>query len=300
MTASDNSLRPLSDATEDELKQAWDSCARIAHENAGNFYYAFIFLPQQKRQGIEALYAFCRAGDDLADDDIELNEKDGGTEQIDIFADLKRKLDLCYDGFYSDDRTLALCNAIERFKLKKDHFTDLLKGLESDLHVNRYKSFEELELYCYRVASTVGLLCLNVFECDSDESRRFAEYLGIGMQITNILRDLREDLDRDRIYLPQDDLTEFGFDDDDLFNEEKTSKLKDLVRFEAKRAQQFFDKADNELDDNNRSPLVVARIMKAIYQRILERILELNSFTKRVELSRWDKLKIAHQIFKER
>ena len=295
---SKDTLRSVSEATEEELKRAWDSCARIAHENAGNFYYAFIFLPQQKRQGIEALYAFCRAGDDIADDLVI--QMDSDDVKRDIFANLRTKLDQCYDGKFSDDKTLALCKAIERFKLKKEHFLDLLTGLESDLYVNRYETFAELELYCYRVASTVGLLCLNIFECDTDESRKYAEYLGIGMQITNILRDLKEDLDRDRIYLPQEDLSEFGFDDNNLFDKKRNGDLKKLVMFESERAQQFFTKADDQLNSENRSPLVVARIMKAIYQKILEHVLELKDFTQRVELSRWDKLKTAHQIFRDR
>ncbi len=288
----------LENASQKEMKQAWKSCAQIAKLSAGNFYYAFMFLPEHKRQGIEALYAFCRAGDDLADDIIDGDSKDDANLRELLFVRLRDKLDLCYQGKYSNDQMLALCDAIDKFRFDRIHFDELLTGLESDLIIKRYTTFDELRLYCYRVASTVGLLCLKIFECDTVASRSYAEYLGIGMQITNILRDIHEDLDRDRIYIPQEDLKRFDLTDENLFDSENADKLKELVHFEAERALDYFAKADAELTPEMHSPLIVARIMQAIYLTILDRIMLLDKFDERVELSKWDKLKIARQVYK--
>ncbi len=284
-------VRSLEDASRSDLGRAWRRCSRMAKQQAGNFYYAFIFLPAEQRRGIEALYAFCRAGDDAVD-----NEQDDSTS---LLQRLRHKLDICYRGCYIDDLTLALAHAAREFNFEKQHFDNLLLGIESDLTVRRYTIFEDLRLYCYRVASTVGLLCLQIFGCDNPQSRLYAENLGMGMQLTNILRDIREDFERDRIYLPLEDLERFSILDKELFLPSNAHRLKELVRLEAERAESFFTEAEGYLEPWMRRKLFAAAIMGAIYRRILSEIIKLDQFDHRAELSGADKLSIARRIFNE-
>ena len=284
-------IHKLEDASPAMLEEAWKSSAEIARKNAGNFYYAFIFLPASQRHGIEALYAFCRTGDDFSD------EIGGDKERL--FEIFRERLDLCFRGLYCDKLTLSLAHAVDKFQFDRMHFDEMLEGLESDLTVTSYPTFEKLRQYCYRVASTVGLLCLKIFSCDNEASRRYAENLGIAMQLTNILRDLREDLDRGRIYIPQTDLQRFGFNDQKLFAADKAESLLKLVQFEAERAESFFSAAEAELTPKLISPLIAARIMGGIYKRILAGIVKQKKFDKRVELSRWDKMAIAKGVVAE-
>ena len=273
------------------LNAAQRKCAQIVRKAAGNIYYAFIFLPKAQRRGIEALYAFCRAGDDAADD---LSPDPSSRLEL-----LRRRLDLCYDARYTDPQTLALANAIRQFRLEREHFDDLLLGIESDLSITRYPSFKELRLYCYRVASTVGLLCLKIFGADSDAAREYAVQLGIGMQLTNILRDIREDWERGRIYLPLEDLARFGVKGDDLFSHDQHDRLVQLVQWEVRRAEEHFEAAQNVMPASLKSKLVAARIMGGIYRAILERIKRLESYEQRVELSRMEKINIARSLILE-
>ncbi|MDP8228057.1 MAG: phytoene/squalene synthase family protein [Candidatus Electryoneaceae bacterium] len=290
-------IQPLDSVSEKQLTQARKTCAAITHKHAGNFYYAFMFMEREKRLGIEALYAFCRIGDDLADESPSLDSAQ--VISTEGFEQLHQRLDLCFQGFYTDDLTLSLADAIQRFGFERIHFDELLLGLESDLTMTRYETFEQLRQYCYRVASTVGLLCLKIFDCDTDKSRRYAEYLGIGMQLTNILRDLREDYDRGRIYLPQTDMKKFGLEGDDLFAQAHVDRLEKLIHWEAERAEGFFIRAEVELTPDLRKQLVIARIMGAIYRKILERIIEHNQFDERIELTTWEKMQIARNVFAE-
>ena len=257
-----NEVRSLGDASREDLLRAWRYSSKLAKQRAGNFYYAFIFMPVNQRRGIEALYAFCRAGDDAVDE--EHGDRAG------LVNRLRRRLDICYRNCWVDDLTLSLTHAINSFGFERRHFDDLLLGIESDLTVKRYPTFNDLRLYCYRVASTVGLHCLKIFGCDNSRSRSYAENLGLGMQLTNILRDVREDFNRGRIYLPQEDLQRFGITDQELFSHSNAHLLKELIHWEA-----------------------------AIYRRILTKITELDQFEHRVELSGSDKLSIARRVFSE-
>ena len=278
----------LADADKTSLKKANRYCADLARSAAGNFYYAFSFLPTQQRRGVQAIYAFCRLGDDAADE--------VRTDPAAELQQLWEKLDICYEGYYKDDLTLALADTIHRFKLERSHFDELLCGLESDLTVNRYQSFEDLKTYCYRVASTVGLICLKIFGADTDKSRLYAEYLGIGMQLTNILRDMKEDMNRNRIYIPQEDLERFELTNEMIFATENLEKLIKLVKWEADRTEHFFRKADDIMPMDMKNRLFAARIMAAIYRKLLHRIKQLESFDSRIELTPLEKIHIAYKI----
>jgi len=284
-------IKRLENASLAQLRHAWQYCAIVTRQAAGNFYYAFIFLPRERRRGIQALYAFLRAGDDAAD-----SEKSNKAELLSI---VKSRLDLCYDGYFCDDLTLGLAHAIKKFNFPRKHFDDMFLGLNADLSVKRYESFSELRQYCYRVASTVGLLCLNIFDADTEKARIYAENLGIGMQLTNILRDLKEDFGRNRIYLPKEDLRKFGIDESEMFSKDNKQRLKELVLWEAERADSFYEKASREFPRDLRKRLIAASIMGRIYQTILQRIKATKSHYERIELSRREKLAIGYKVITE-
>jgi len=281
---------PLSSAPPSLLAEAHRYTARLAKKAAGNFYYAFILLPKAQRQGIQALYAFCRAGDDAVDEPNSIQTRK------DLVEHLRHRLDLCYNGYYTDLMTLALADAVQKFHFERRHFDDLLLGVESDLTSARYQTLEEMWEYCYRVASTVGLLCLPIFGSDADSARAYAIELGLGMQLTNILRDVREDFERGRIYLPEAELARFGLTGDQLFTIEKREPQTRLVKQMVGLAHQRFEHARAILPAEYRDSLIAARAMGSIYEAILERIEAEPAALKRVELSRAQKIGIARNL----
>jgi len=285
-----NSSSPLASASPALLAKAHRHTARIARKAAGNFYYAFILLPKVQRQGIQALYAFCRAGDDAVDEPNALEARK------DLLAHLRRRLDLCYNGYYDDLMTLALADAVQKFRFDRRHFDDLLLGVESDLTSAHFNTLDELWEYCYRVASTVGLLCLPIFNADSEQARAYAVELGLGMQLTNILRDLREDIERGRSYLPSEELAEFGLTADRLFEFENRDKRAQLVIKMAGFARDRFNKAASLLPVEYREALIAARAMGKIYESILDRIEAEPTVVNRIELSHTQKLTIARTL----
>lgn len=280
--------KELDQADPPELRNAWRVCANIVRKSAGNFYYAFIFMPKLQRRAIQALYAFCRAGDDAADDP--------GVNRRAMLENLRERLNISLSGYYVDDVTLALADAHQRYSFPRQHFDDLFLGLESDLEVSRYESFEQLRLYCYRVASTIGLLCLRIFDADTEPAREYASNLGIGMQLTNILRDLREDYLRGRIYLPREDLDRFGTPETTMFAPGNTQGLIELVQWQAERAEGFFRAAAANLPPDLSGKLTAAKIMGSIYRAILRKIRSMDSFESRIELTTREKLAIAYRI----
>jgi len=285
--------RPLASASPEELQHAYTVCADIVRQSAGNFYYSFIFLSKEQRRGIESLYAFCRFSDDLADSLIvDCNQS--------RFACLRERLELSYNGYFSDPLTLALADSVVRFGLEKQPFDDLLIGLESDLSVTRYETFDETRLYCYRVASTVGLLCLKVFGCDTPRTREYAVLHGIGMQLVNIIRDVQEDYDRGRIYIPLEDLVRFGLTPERLFDPPCKPLLNGLMHFQAERARQYLDQAAQLVRPEDKRPLVVARIIGEFYRKILEKVIKQAQYDRRIELPIWEKLKIARRVYADK
>ncbi len=180
---------------------------RLTNARVTNFYYAFVFLPPEKRLAIEAVYAFARRGDDVVD---------SGLDPVEAGASLARyrqALNACFaeDSSHLNEPELrALAEAIKQFKIPRQPFEDLILGLEMDLNRSRYQTFEELSLYCYRVASTIGLVCVEIFGYQNPRTRDYAVNLGMALQLVNILRDIQRDAQRGRIYLPQEDLDRFG------------------------------------------------------------------------------------------
>jgi len=261
----------------------------LEQSRQSNFYFSFLILPKPKREAIETIYAFCRTTDDIVDEAGDEGEKHA--RLLSWMDELKRSL---YGASrYSLLNTLS--TIITRFKIPVDHFYELIRGMEMDLTKKRYDTFEELEQYCYRAGSTVGLICAEVFGYKNEQTRQYAINLGIALQLTNILRDLKSDAKRGRIYLPLEDLRAFGYSEDDLFNNVYDKRFADLMRFECDRAHLFFKKARTFLAEEDKPFLSAARTMGNIYYLLLRRIehLHYDVFSKRVRLSSSIKLMVA-------
>jgi phytoene synthase len=192
-----------------------------------------------------------------------------------------------------------LSGTARKFNIPVDHFYDLIRGMEMDLGKTRYETFEELCEYCYLVASTVGLMCRQIFGYKNESTREYAINLGIALQLTNILRDVKDDAKRGRIYLPQEDLHRFGYTEEDLLAGRYTPAFVDLMRFECERARQYFDAARNALKDEDKYYFFAARIMWSIYAHLLRRIerSNYNVFGHRIALPRFLKLLIAFRYW---
>lgn len=263
---------------------------------ATNFYYSFVFLPREKRLAIEAVYAFARRGDDVVDSGLA---PEAANREL---ASYRQLLDACYKGDESrlDSPELrALAESIRKFKIPRQPFEDLILGLEMDLHTTRYETFEELSLYCYRVASTIGLIAIEIFGYRNPRVRDYAVNLGMALQLVNILRDIQSDAQRGRIYLSQEDLDRFGVRPGELLSGAYSDPFIELMQFECDRARHYFDLARQLLPSEERRPMVAAEIMAAIYWRILARIQKrrYNVFGERVRLSRPMKLWTALSVY---
>ena len=194
------------------VETAYERCRTITRAAARNFYYGFVLLPNPRRAGIYAAYAFARRADDAVDEEGPLDAK------LEAVTELRRELDAAYAGAVSEDDEVlvALADTVHRFAIPRQHFDALIDGVAMDLTTTRYASFAELKPYCDRVAGAVGLVSLHIFGFRNPEAPDHAADLGVGMQIVNIMRDVAEDAERDRIYLPQDEMAAHGVTDADI------------------------------------------------------------------------------------
>ena len=260
-----------------------------------NFYYSFVFLSAEKRRAIEAVYAFARRGDDVADGGL------GPEDAAHGMARYRQALDDCYARADSleDPQLRVLAECIQRFRIPRQPFEDLVRGLEMDLRTTRYETFADLALYCYRVASTIGLISIEIFGYRNPRARDYARNLGMALQLVNILRDIQSDARRGRIYLPGEDLERFGVRPGELCAGAYNGPFIELMQFECGRARQYFDLARQLLPPEDRRSLIAAEIMAAIYWRLLQRIQKrrYNVFGERVRLSRPVKFWIALSVY---
>jgi 15-cis-phytoene synthase len=237
-----------------------------------SFYYSFLVLPAEKRRAIVAVWDFCRAADDAVDEGPAtiMPGKGGSVSEL---ARWRNEIAACYgEGRPATDQGRRLAPFVRRFGLPRDAFEAVLDGIAMDLEHTRYTTFEDLKEYCYRVASSVGLICLEIFGYRDQVTRQYAVDLGIALQLTNIVRDVRTDLKRGRIYLPADDLWRFEVEEKDLVAGVVTPHITDLLAFQCRRARMYYEKAESELPRCDRRSLLAARIMGGIYRGILERI----------------------------
>jgi phytoene synthase len=238
-----------------------------------SFYYSFLVLPAEKRRAIVAVWDFCRAVDDAVDEAPEGEALGGGTLAAARVAAWRKELAACYgEGTPATGQGRRLAPFIGRFGLPRDAFERVIEGVAMDLERSRYETFEDLREYCLRVASAVGLICLEIFGYRNPRTRDYGVDLGIALQLTNIVRDIRADLARGRVYLPLEDLRRFGCGVEDLAAGTVTPAVRALLAFECERAQAHYERAERELPAEDRRAMVAAWIMGGIYHAILRRI----------------------------
>ena len=261
-----------------------------------NFFYSFLFLPKPKRDAIIDVYAFCRAIDDIVDDIVEKSNGPQAFSQAQVELNRWREE---LDNLYAGDPTMPIAEklqrVLERFPMPKEYFKEMINGCEMDLLRNRYETFDELYQYCYRVAAITGLMCIEIFTYRSLSAKDYAVNLGIALQLTNILRDLKEDAARGRVYLPQEDLRRFGYSEDDLASGKINDNFRKLMKFECERARGYYQVAANCLAEEDRPTMTAAVTMGKIYHRLLEQIeqVDYDVFNHRIRLHRPERFLIA-------
>ena len=270
-----------------------------------SFYYSFLVLPARKRQAIVAVWDFCRAVDDAVDEVVPEAEWNGGltsdararaARQLCVW---RSELDACYRGTPSTPQGAALQPFVREFPLPRAAFEELIDGVEMDLAYQRYPTFDALYEYCRRVASTVGLICIEIFGYRDPRTREYAVALGVALQLTNIIRDVAADLQRGRIYLPAEDLERFRVTEDDLRRGTPSPAVRALLQFECTRARTYYEKAAAALAPVDRRSLTAAEIMKGVYFDILRRV-ERNGydvFATRIRVPRPRRALIAARIW---
>lgn len=241
-------------------------CQQKAATSGSSFYYSFMFLSKQKREAITALYAFCREVDDIVDEYTELK-----VAQVKL-AWWKEEIRNLYQAKPIHPVTRALQPFIHVFHLSEEHFQEIIDGMEMDLNFNRYQDFKQLQLYCYRVASVVGILSAQIFGFKNRKTLKFAHDLGMAFQLTNIVRDVGEDARRNRIYIPLDDLAAFNVTEEDILHSRESEAVKKLLEYQIERAEGYYDRALQELPKEDQKSQRVGLIMAAIYRTLLREI----------------------------
>jgi phytoene synthase len=266
---------------------------RFAHAAGSNFYYSFLLLPGPKRRAIKNVYAFCRILDDIVDKDH------GGRNPLAELHYWREEVDNWFEGYATTEFGDSFINTIEEFELPRQPFVDLIDGMEMDLKWHSYQSFADLREYCYRVASAVGLICIEVFGYESPRTREYAVNLGLALQLTNILRDLKEDVARGRIYVPLEDLEQFGYSEKDMRNSLYNQPFIQLMKHEHARARYYFESAAATLPEQDRGSLFAAEIMSAIYRELLDAIaaVQFDVYRNPITVPKMRKMKLALEIW---
>jgi len=291
-----------------QLVMAYSVCRGITRAAAKNFYYAFLVLPRRKREALCAVYAFMRRCDDIADDPTM------------SMAERRQKLDTWLDGLHraqqgqpTDDAILlALTDAQRRFSIPAGLLDELALGTAMDVEqaeiaatpglTTQYQTFEDLRLYCYRVASVVGLVCIHVFGYRDPAAEPLAEQCGLAFQLTNIIRDVKEDAGMGRVYLPEEDLAKFGLRAEELLATPDPARFRPLLALEADRAREFYAAGDALIpyvaEDSQPALWALVNIYRALLEKMAAN--QYDVFTERVALSRWEKLRILGKGFIKR
>ena len=267
-----------------------DIAKEIAKKSKSSFYYAFNLLPAEQRDAMNTVYAFCRETDDIVDE--------GSVDDNLKYEKLRKwRIELEKSLYGHSDYQLInkLSRTIQKFKIPLEPFFDLLKGMEMDLQQKRYLTFNDLQTYCYHVASTVGLMCIEIFGYRHPSAKDFAINLGIALQLTNILRDVKKDAERGRIYLPKEDLERFNYNESDIFNSTYNENFQKMMKFQVERAREYFDAATNYLNHEDKKAMFAARGMQHIYYRMLNKIVDADYdvYHKKIHISKVKKVGIS-------
>jgi phytoene synthase len=291
-----------------QLVMAYSVCKGITRTAAKNFYYAFLVLPRRKREALCAVYAFMRRCDDISDDTtLSLPER---RQKLDAWLDA---LHCAQQGQPTDDAILlALTDAQRHFSIPAGLLDELAAGTAMDIEDSQfaetsglqvqYKTFEDLRQYCYRVASVVGLVCIHIFGYRDPAAESLAERCGLAFQLTNIIRDVKEDASMGRVYFPEEDLAKFGLSARYLLNSPDPARVRPLLTLEADRAREFYTAGDELISYISEDSQPALWVLVNIYRRLLERITEkqYDVFTAKVTLSTSEKLRILGKGFIKR
>ena len=263
---------------------------KISKESKSSFYYAFSLLPQAKRDAMNDIYAFCRCTDDIVDE---------GNDPDDLKFENLHKWRVELEKALRFESSSPLLNkvskSIQKFNIPLEPFFELIRGMEMDIQHKRYFTFNDLQTYCYRVASTVGLMCIEIFGYKNPSARDFAINLGLALQLTNILRDVKTDAENGRIYLPKEDMDRFNYTEEELLKNIYNENFVLLMRYEADKAKEYFKKADMSLRFEDKPSMFAARAMQHIYSRLLQKLEDanFNVFDKKIKVSKLDKTALA-------
>jgi phytoene synthase len=288
------------------VDEAYRHCRAIAHKHGANFSVGFRFLPRMKRRAVYAAYAFCRVADDIADDDVILSREDGqgppdlhasgassggpsSSTRLRMTAldDWQNALDACYAGAPTHPITIALADALQHFAIPKSAFIALIDGCRQDMVKTRYETFDELLQYCELVAASISDISLAIFGYRTEAAIAHGRSLAIALQLTNVTRDIGDDLTRDRVYIPATELRAFGVEERELFARAENERVQKLIEFQIDRARGYFEDAEpllRELDFDARFPTL---LMGGVYATVLAKLRKdpLVAIRKRLSLS---------------
>ncbi len=268
-------------------------CQDKAAASGSSFYYSFRFLPKDRRRAITALYAFCREVDDVVD---ECSDENVARTTLNWW---RNEVAAIYDGAPQHPVGRALKPLVQQFNLPREHLLEIIDGMEMDLTRHTYEDFKSLQLYCYRVASVVGLLAAEIFGYTDRRTLKYAHDLGIAFQLTNIIRDVGEDARRGRIYLPLDELAQFGVHTRDILHAKESAEFHKLMEFQVVRARRFYAQALEQLPAADRKAQRVGLIMAAIYRATLDEVVAsgCHVLRERVSLGKGYKLWLAFKTW---
>ena len=264
-------------------------CQDKAARSGSSFYYSFLFLPPAQRRAITALYAFCREVDDVVDE--QLDEQVARAK----LAWWREEIGRLFEGRPQHPVSRALAPAVESFNLPQEYFQEIIDGMEMDLDYDCYETFKELSLYCHRVASIVGIMAAEIFGYQDRRTLKYAHHLGMAFQLTNILRDVREDCERGRLYIPLDELQRFGVSAEELAAGRTSDEIRALFQHQEQRARHYYQQAFAALPDGDRYTQRSGLIMAAIYLGTLDEIASdgFRVLERRISLTPLNKLWIA-------
>jgi phytoene synthase len=272
-------------------------CQDRAARSGSSFYYSFLFLPKLQRRAIMALYAYCREVDDIVDD---CKEDTIAQKKLDWW---RSEIEQLYGGTPQHPVTRALASVLETIPIKKEYFHEIITGMEMDLINTQYETFADLYQYCYRVASVVGMMSAEIFGYHNPQTLQYAEELGIALQLTNIIRDIREDADRQRIYIPREDMDNYALTVSDMLASSPQSEnaIRALLGMQIDRAQDYYRNAFEHLPDEDRAQQRSGIIMAKIYREILDKIADepMIVMRERIGLSPLRKLWIAWRTYRK-
>ena len=266
---------------------AYDHCRAITHKHGGNFSVGFRFLPAVKRRAVYAAYAFCRVADDIADEGSDSVE-----QKLTSLDAWQSELEAAYEQRPTQPITIALADALQHFAIPKSAFIALIDGCRQDMVKTRYETFEELLHYCDLVATSISDISLAIFGYRSAEALTYGRNLATALQLTNVTRDIGDDVTRDRIYLPAEELRQFGVDEREIFEHAENDRVRQLVEFQIARAERYFTEAEpllRQLDFDARFPTL---LMGGVYATVLAKLRKdpLLAVRSRLSLSRIQKL----------